>query len=279
MRVQKLAQERNPMKSGKTILAVSLLCCTTCWAQAGSGTGNYTTGALNAQNASNLCRIYFIKPKPGGEAQLEQGRKKHMQFHKSQNDTWTWTTFAIETGMNTGVYVTSTCGHAWKDFDEWENRMGKADTADASANLSPFEQSTWNGFYLYRSDMSLAPANSPPPPITAVTIYVLHPGAQTEFTDAIRKINDALAKQPDWPKTSSWLQLLNGGEGPTFVLLNSRQNWADFAPLKKSVQDVVSETYGKEAADAIFKAIRDTTEHLFTESALYRSDLSYIPGK
>jgi hypothetical protein len=267
------------MKSGNAILAVSLICSAACWAQGSSGSSGASTRQLNAQNASNVCRIYFVKPKPGSEAQLEQGRKKHMQFHKSQNDTWTWTTFAIETGMNTGVYVTSTCGHAGKDFDDWEKRMGKADTADATANMSPHEQASWNGFYLYRSDMSLGAANRPPTPITAVTIYVLHPGAQNEFMDAIKKINDALAKQPDWPKTSGWLQLVNGGEGPTFVLLNARQNWADFTPLPKSVQDVVTETYGKDQADSIYKTIRDSTDHLFTESAVYRPDLSYSPAK
>src|SRR5262249_20872727 len=224
-----------PMKSGNAILAVSLICSAACWAQGSSGSSS--TQQLNAQNASNLCRVYFTKPKPGAELQLEQGRKKHMQFHKSQNDTWRWDTFAIETGMNTGVYVTSTCGHTWKDFDDWEKRIGKADTADASANMSPHEQASWNGFYFYWSDMSLGAANRPPTPITAVTIYVLHPGAQNEFMDSIKKINDALSKQPDWPKTSGWLQLINGGEGPTFVLLNARQNWADFAPLPKSVQD------------------------------------------
>jgi hypothetical protein len=63
------------------------------------------------------------------------------------------------------------------------------------------------------------------------------------------------------------------------VLLNSRQNWADFAPLPKSVAEVVNETYGKEAGDAIFKTIRDSTDHLFTESALYRADLSYSPAR
>ena len=267
------------MKSGNVILAISLICSAGCWAQAGSGTSSSSTQAINAQNANNLCRIYFVRPKPGSETQLEQGRKKHMQFHKSQNDTWTWATFAIETGMNAGVYVTSTCGHAWKDFDDWEKRMGKADTADANTNMSPYQQASWNGFYVYRSDMSLGAANRPPTPITAVTIYVLHPGAQTEFTDAIKKINDALGKQPDWPKTSGWLQLVNGGEGPTFVLLTSRQNWADFAPLPKSVADVVNETYGKDAGDAIFKAIRNATEHQLTESALYRPDLSYSPGR
>jgi len=267
------------MKSGSTILAISLICSAGCWAQAGSGTSSSSTQALNAQNASNLCRVYFTRPKPGSEAQLEAGRKKHMQFHKSQNDSWTWTTFTIETGMNAGVYVTSTCGHAWKDFDDWEKRMGKADTADANANLTPHQQASWNGFYVYRSDMSLGAANRPPAPITAVTIYVLHPGAQTEFMEAIKKINDALTKQPDWPKTSGWLQLVNGGEGPTFVLLNSRQNWADFAPLPKSVQDVVTETYGKDQADSIYRMIRNASEHVSTESAVYRPDLSYAPGK
>jgi hypothetical protein len=57
--------------------------------------------------------------------QYEVG-KKHMQFHRNQKDTWTWNTFAVETGDNAGMYVTSSCGHAWKDFDEWEARMGKA---------------------------------------------------------------------------------------------------------------------------------------------------------
>lgn len=184
------------MKSGNAILAVSLICAAGCWAQGSSGSSS--TQQLNAQNANNLCRIYFTKPKVGSETQMEQGRKKHMQFHKSQNDTWTWNTFQIETGMNTGVYVTSTCGHAWKDFDDWEKRIGKADTADANTNITPYEQAAWNGFYLYRSDMSLGAANRPPTPITAVTIYVLHPGAQNEFTEAVKKIEDAVGKQADW---------------------------------------------------------------------------------
>jgi hypothetical protein len=46
-------------------------------------------------------------PKPGGSQQYEAGRKKHMQFHRDQKDTWTWNTFAIETGDNAGMFVTS----------------------------------------------------------------------------------------------------------------------------------------------------------------------------
>ena len=266
------------MKITLVCLVASCLYVASSVAQTASGAGS-STQDINAQNANNVCRVYFSTPKPGMDQQYEAGRKKHMQFHRAQKDTWTWNTFAIETGDNAGTYVTSSCGHSWKDFDDWEGRMGKADTADGATNLSPYVGGGRNGFYVYRSDMSLAPANQPPAPMTAVTIYVLHPGAAPDFIAAIKKINEALGKQPDWPKTSGWLQLANGGEGPTFVLLSSRKNWADFAPLPKTPADVLTETYGKEMSDQIQKTIRDCTAHLFTEAAAYRADLGYAPGK
>ena len=260
------------------VCVVSCLCAASSVAQTGGAAGS-NTQEINAQNANNVCRIYFSTPKPGMDKQYEAGRIKHMQFHRAQKDTWTWNTFAIETGDNAGTYVTSSCGHAWKDFDEWDARMGKADTADGATNLSPYVQGGRNGFYVYRSDMSLAPANQPPAPMTAVTIFVLHPGAGPDFIAAVKKVNEAIGKQADWPKTSGWLQLANGGEAPTFVLLNQRKNWGDFEPLPKTVQDVLTETYGKDAGDQILKTIRDSTKNIYTEAAQYRADLSYVPAK
>lgn len=251
------------------------------WAQTGTtpAAPQSNTAAINQQNANNYCRIFFSTPKPGATSQFEAGRKKHNQFHASQRDTWTWNTWLIDTGENAGTYVTSSCGHAWKDFDDWEAKMGKADTADGNINLTPNVQNGRNGFYVYRADMSLAPPNQQPAPMTAVTIYVLRPGTAPDFVAAMTRVRDALNKQPDWPKTSGWLQLVNGGEGPTFVLLSARKNYADFAPLPKTPQDVITEAYGKAEADSIMKTIRDSTAHLFTEAATYRPDLSYVPSK
>ena len=268
---------RETMKLRGIVLVAGLLYAMAMWGQAAAGGGSASnTAAINAQNANNLCRFYFTKPKAGMVQQYEAGRKKHNDFHRAQKDTWIWNTWAIQTGDNTGMYVTGTCGHAWKDFDEWEKRMGKADTADAAVNLGTYTESATNGFYLYRADMSLAPLSPTPAPMTAVTIYQLHPGAAPDFIAAIKKINDALSKQADWPKTSGWFQLMNGGEGPTFVLVNSRQSWADFAPLPKSVQDVLNETYGNDDA---LKTIRESTARLWTEETDYRADLSYVPAK
>jgi hypothetical protein len=226
------------MKLRFAILAISVLVSVWCCGQQPSSASTPSTQAANPQNANNVCRIFFVKPKPGSALQLEQARQKHMQFHKRSNDTWTWNTWAIETGKNTGNYVTSTCGHAWKDFDDWDKRLGKADAADANVSMGPFQESSTNGFYLYRADLSLASPPNPPAPMTAVTVFVLHPGTQNAFEEAITKINAALNKQPNWPKTSGWLQLANGGEGPTYVLLSSRQGGADYAPLAKTLLDV-----------------------------------------
>jgi hypothetical protein len=256
---------------------VGCLCVTSSFAQTSSSAPS--TQEINAQNANNVCRIFFSMPKSGETMQYEAGRKKHMQFHRAQKDTWTWNTFAVETGDNAGMYVTSSCGHAWKDLDEWEGRMGKADIADGEANMTPHVKSGHNSVYVYRSDMSLAPASQTPAPLTAVTVYLLHPGMVNDFVAAIRKVNEALAKQADWPKTSGWLQMVNGGQGPEFVLLSSKKNWADMAPLPKTVAEALNEAYGKETSDQIQKTVRDCTASLYTEAATYRADLSYMPGK
>jgi hypothetical protein len=49
--------------------------------------------------------------------QYEAGRKKHMAWHKSQNDPWSWHKWEVLTGPNTGSYVVGTFGHNWKDME------------------------------------------------------------------------------------------------------------------------------------------------------------------
>lgn len=50
-----------------------------------------------AQNTSldMVCEVHVNKVKPGMAAQYEQGRAKHMAWHKSQNDSWNWDTWDI----------------------------------------------------------------------------------------------------------------------------------------------------------------------------------------
>ena len=64
-------------------LVVGCLYVASAMGQAGSSAGS-NTQEINAQNANNVCRVYFSMPKPGMGLQYEAGRKKHMQFHRDQ---------------------------------------------------------------------------------------------------------------------------------------------------------------------------------------------------
>lgn len=267
------------MKMHVLLVAMGSLCAVAGWSQTSSGSSAANMPSTNGQSANSVCRIYFQKPKPGMTAQFEQARKQHFQFHKSQNDSWAWHTSVIETGPNTGTYVVSTCGHTWKDFDDWEKKMGKPDMADAMSTMGPTLEDNTNRFFTTRADLSLATSTSTPAPMVAVTIYELQPLATDDFVESIKKISDALRKDQSWPKTSTWLQLANGGEAPSFVVVNERQGWADYASPEKSVRDIVTAAYGKETADSIYKTLRGSIAHVYTETGVSRPDLSYEPSK
>jgi hypothetical protein len=105
-------------------LVVSCLSVASSLAQTSSSAGS-NTQEINAQNANNVCRVYFSMPKPGMGEQYEAGRKKHMQFHRDQKDTWTWNTFAIETGDNAGTYVTSSWDTPGKTLTNGKHAWGR----------------------------------------------------------------------------------------------------------------------------------------------------------
>src|SRR5438045_7913965 len=84
--------------------------------------------------AGDLVEIHINKIKPGMTRQYEEGRKKHMMWHRKQNDAWSWLTWEILTGENTGSYVIGTFGHRWSDFDA-RTKFEVEDSADAIAHM------------------------------------------------------------------------------------------------------------------------------------------------
>src|SRR3990167_4080572 len=56
------------------------------------------------EEEGTIARVAFFRAKPEKSAQLEEGLKKHMAWHKAQNGTWGWSVWSIETGEGTGSY-------------------------------------------------------------------------------------------------------------------------------------------------------------------------------
>ena len=86
-----------------------------------------------------------------------------MAWHKSQNDSWSWTVWEITTGEGTGNYLVGSCGHDWKDSDGRE-KFQADDSANANSTMGPYLASETMAYYVQRSDLSPATPAGPPPP-------------------------------------------------------------------------------------------------------------------
>ena len=223
--------------------------------------------------------VLSLAAKPGTAPDFEAGIKRHMQWHRQQNDTWGWIVWEIVSGERMGQYVVGSFGHDWKDFDDRES-FEKEDMANAMSSFGPYIQSFNGGFYAVRPDLSLTPPSpgGQPSAMATVTTVLLKPGSSLESEEAIKEINAAI-KKSNWPaKPSAWYQLLNGGEGPTLVMVTAREKWADFQPPEKEFGQMLGESYGKMGAENLLQKFYGNVRSARSEIIRFRPDLSYIPA-
>ena len=229
------------------------------------------------EKPGNMGRVFVTVPRPGMAQQYEEGRKRHMDWHRKQGDTWTWDTWQVETGQASGAYVTGTFGHQWKDFDAWEAKYGKGDLADAAVNLSPSTGGGTNGFWIYLAEVSRPSDSKEPPKMAEVLHFMVNMDGEKAFNGAIRKIHEAIGKT-NWPVRYTWYELFNGGEHPHFVLVFPRNSWAEMAPQEVSFEAMLEKAYGEAEAETILTSLLKSVHHESSEVLLYRPELSYRPG-
>jgi hypothetical protein len=233
--------------------------------------------AISQEKPGTLVRVFVMAPKGGMSAQLEQGRKKHMEFHKKIKDSWAWNTWSVETGERAGMYMTATFGHHWKDFDDWaKNEEG--DGADVDATMGPFIGGGSNAFYTYLPDISRPTPGSVPEAMTELTYFQLRQDGEAEFMATIAKIHEAIGKT-SWPVNYYWYVLANGGDGPAYVLSIPHKSWASMEEPAPGFPQMLEKAYGRHDAEALFRAVGATVASQRTELLRYRPDLSYVPAK
>ena len=125
----------------RPLLSLAVLCCFA------------ASVAAQAAAPEKLCEVHVNKVKPGMTAQYEQGRARHMAWHKSQNDSWSWATWEITTGKDTGSYLISSCGHTWKDF-EGREQFNATDAKNANATMGAAMAGETMTYYALRPELS-----------------------------------------------------------------------------------------------------------------------------
>lgn len=233
--------------------------------------------ALAQEPEGAVGRVYYLKAKAGMEQQFEAAVKKHIDWHRRQNDPWTFYWWQAETGEQFGQYVVGTFEHRWEDFDG-RAALDAADDADYAANVAQFVESVRGIIVAGLPQVSLPLAGGEgPTPLSSVITFHLNMGGEAEFPYVIRKFHQAIQKT-NWPRNYLWYALANGGEHPTYYLVLPHANWAGFKPPAKPFPVMLEEAYGREEAAALLKQLSKLIHCQRSQVLRYRADLSYRPA-
>lgn len=234
--------------------------------------------AAMAQPATDgITRGYLVKPKRGMEAKFEEAYKQHVEWHRQQNDDWTWDTWQYETGDLIGQYVIMSGGHNWEDFDS-KDEFAKKDNAHFMSTVAQYVESESGWYSRTRYDLSHLPESDPGTmPLARVTEFELHLGKGADFN---RYMEKSLAARKKTNRRGYYvlIQGVSGTDGPTRTIVGLRKDWAGFKPNDTTSRDMMEEVYGKSEADALRETFWNSVKSIKSNFVRYRADLSYKPS-
>jgi len=229
--------------------------------------------AAGQEGAGNVALIHCADVQ-GDQGRYEDGVKKHMDWHRKQKDTWSWVSWTTMTGRQSGRRCSGTFGHKWEDFDKPTVSMA-ADSADAGLNFGAFIANHEAAFWTRLADVSRPAAE--PAPMESVVLFRTRFGTGPEFQSLIGEFHRAIEKT-NMPWRYDWYALANGGESGTYALVLPLADFAAFAPSGKPLREMLTEAYGKTAADAILDRWNEVVTGTESQLIVFRPDLSYVPA-
>ena len=226
-----------------------------------------------------LAALEFQTPKNGAVTQYEAGRKQKVEWHKQQKDAQPLYVWEILSGDSTGTYIVGRLGQHWSDLDK--PTVPDASDLDTYRKLIASNVQTLVArYYEYMPKLSNPASSMTPSKFSEIITYHVHGDRDSEFRSSIKRFNEAIQKGKV-PLTYYWYELVNGGQGETFVLSIPHANWADFEdnPNVKPFRDILKDAFSAVEADEILKEFDASVKGTESEIIQLRDDLSYIPAK
>ena len=229
------------------------------------------------EEPGTLARTFFVNVKPGMVIEFEKAYKGHVEWHRRNNDTWRWDAWEVVNGDNLGQYVVRSPGHHWSDFDG-NPELRAADRDHYLTNVAEYVESNSSKIVQMLTELSRWPEGEEPPAYVTVIQFRVRYGSSEKFTYALEKVNKAIDKS-NWPSRGhAWLEVVNGGEQPTYVLVLPRTSWADMKVPDKPLWAMIEEVYGRQGSENLQKVFRKLVVSETSSIARYRSDLTSLPS-
>jgi len=219
--------------------------------------------AANAQEDANVARMVVWQMKPGMARDFEEGYKRHLDWHRKNNDTWTWRGWTIVSGEHFGYFVDGTFFHTWKELDTPVSPA--ADSADNGVNVMPYAEIRSAAFY--EAVPALTNLSSQQLAAPLLTFYYLdvQPSRGAEFESLMK---DALSNVHN---NAAHYVLLRPANGVTeYLLLLTAEKESDLGTQAAFMGHLLQAVARNAKQAPIVGRFR-------TETASYRSELSNAP--
>jgi len=215
--------------------------------------------ALWAQGGGNVVRMVTWEPKPGMDQEMEAGYKRHLQWHKKNNDTWRWYGWNVISGERDGFFIDGTCFHQWADFDSPVSPA--ADAADNAVNVVPY--GTVRQVATYEVVEKLSNTNKQlSSPLLTFCRFSVAPGRDREFESILA---ESMHEQP-YSQKYLLLRPINGSS--EYLLLLTATKLSQLGTQAEFTSHLLESLAGKTRTTPLLN-------HFHTETARYREDLSY----
>lgn len=82
--------------------------------------GIFTHNHSFSQAQKNVFAFFEYDIKSGMNDQFINGYERDLEWHKSQEDDWSWIGWFVTNGNRRGRFIDATPYHSWSDFDNWK---------------------------------------------------------------------------------------------------------------------------------------------------------------
>ena len=219
-----------------------------------------------------VARIIVMKPKDGMQKQFEDGYKRHLEWHRRNNDSWSWYGWQIVEGRRVGYFMDGSFGHLWQDFDRPVSPA--EDSHDVEVNVLPYAELLALSHYKMREDLSNQKTleERKPSRLLKVEHYTVRPGHERDFETVLR----ALQKKPSLKLRQTWYQLTGGGAQSTYLRFVPLDKPSDLE-TQRSISSLIEENFPGPDGNRLLGLFQAAVLGVETETLLYRADLSYFP--
>lgn len=226
------------------------------------------TVTVFAQNQSgNLARFTILAPKAGMERQFEDGYKRHLEWHKTNGDTWNWYGWFVTSGTRRGQFIDATFGRTWADFDKPVNPS--ADRADNQINVLPFAENTAGYTAVFMPQVSRAKDADLSAPMQRVFYLKLHAGSEGRFNQFLAEFSNQVARDQSF----LWYRIEDGDDVPQYFVMLPHNSFGEFEKTENLFERVL------EKSETARNTLKESVREMRVETMRFRADLTYLPKK